>query len=475
MNTWTMHRPAFIGKDDDLLENHIATERHDKATSEIQAIKLRQLRRYESEQEDLREFFGAEADGLITLTLEVNVMDLLMAQRALAGLLPAWRVVREATYDAWRPALIEKHAVKVGPDAHDYVIKDGRQFWLDPHTGERLVLELEVADDPKYPFSEVRFRVSQRRHDWLCALIPQVEQWIDQHHFLRGQSLSAEGKIISFGTQTAWADVLLPEAARRAIEANCIGLLRHSALYRANGLPAKRGIILHGPPGTGKTMIGRALAQLIPATFIFCTPGMLEDAEDVRRVFEWGRRFAPSVLFFEDFDLIASERSSGRREMVGEFLNSLDGIEGSDGVIAIATTNDLRAIEPALKNRPNRFDVILEIPPLDRDLRCRFLLRWLRDRESCVNVEALASKTEGFTGAQLQELCRQATLVAIEQAIAAGSEPACLPLADAHFALAFDRTPARAKHPMGFRWDADEDNSSEENECDVDDVDDGDD
>lgn len=215
-------------------------------------------------------------------------------------------------------------------------------------------------------------------------------------------------------------------------------------------------------------MIGRALAQRCGVTFILCTPGMLEKPEDVTRLFGWGRRFAPSILFFEDFDLVAGSRHGGGsdREILGEFLTGLDGLDSAEGVITIATTNDLKAIEPALKDRPNRFDCVVEIPPMGEGERALFLSGWQerhRRREWAaavvppgepgepLDIPRLARQTAGFTGAQMQELCRLAVFEAVEESIGRGRvEAARLPLTDAHFVDAMKRLGVKRRRTVGF-------------------------
>jgi SpoVK/Ycf46/Vps4 family AAA+-type ATPase len=321
-----------------------------------------------------------------------------------------------------------------------------------------------VSDDRKNEESEVTFTVTTADHAWLNGLLPSLRKWKDANHFLRGRAFSAEGKFLR-PSPIAWDDVILPSELRTALQRNCIDLLKHAALYRANGVPLRRGIVLHGPPGTGKTTIGRLLAQRCGVTFVLCTPGMLEEAADVRRVFKWGRRFAPAILFFEDFDLVAPGRHGGAaRSILGEFLSCLDGLDSGEGVIAIATTNDLKAIEPALKDRPNRFDCVLEVPALSLENRVLYLERfrqWSMDTsepatvagatEHSFNSQVIAKATGAFTGAQMQELCRLAIFEAVEEHLASGAQEARrLPLATGHFEAALRRMGLRRKRAVGF-------------------------
>jgi len=169
-------------------------------------------------------------------------------------------------------------------------------------------------------------------------------------------------------------------------------------------------------------------------------------------VFAWARRFAPTILFFEDFDMVASERGGGGgEEILGEFLAGLDGLDTAEGIIAIATTNDLGAIEPALKDRPNRFDVVVEVPPLSEPLRAVFLRRWADGNGGGIDIDAIARRANGFTGAQLQELCRLAAFEAIAERIQKGdTEARRVPLAPGHFDRAFAKLGVKRKRTIGF-------------------------
>lgn len=415
--------------------------------------------RLEASVQDLREFFGEEAEDLVTVAWSISPMDLLMTQRALTALLEGWRIVRESRY-SWRSVeMVERYAVEVAPGQFDFLLREGRQFWLGPE-GQRLTIDLYVDEERESEDSEMTFCIPRTEHGWLCQLLPRLREWGDRNHFLRGQAFNAKGQFLKSGEETGWEDVILSPELRQAIQRNCIDLLAHAGLYKANGIPLKRGIVLYGPPGTGKTMIGRALARHCGVTFIYTTPGMLEEAADVRRVFDWGRRFAPSILFFEDFDLVAGHRDRGSRtEILGEFLAGLDGVDSGEGIITIATTNDLKAIEPALKDRPNRIDCVLEIPTLAAAERRCFLQGWLDRRGGTLDLALWVRRTRNYTGAQLQEFCRLAVFEAVEARIREGrtQEAGRLPLTDELFERAFAKLPRRGgKSRIGFVSDEDE-------------------
>ncbi len=434
-----------------MLHRQVLPQDETEGVGRLLELEIDRHLRMKAEEIDLREFFGpAEAETLISMSWSVNIMDLLMAQRALTALLKGWGIERERRYRPEGPQPVERLAVEVAPGRFDFLLRHGCQFWRGPDGG-RMVIDIWVDEERKCEDCDLIFSIPRRRYEWLRKLLPRLRRWMDGHHFLRRQSFDATGHFLR-PEPVDWNDVVLPPALEGAIRRNCIDLLGHRRLYIANGVPLRRGIVLHGPPGTGKTLIGRALARHCGVTFILSTPGMLEEGKDVRRVFEWGRRFAPTILFFEDFDLVARDRyDGGRGEIVGEFLSCLDGIDSKGGIITIATTNNLKAIEPALRDRPNRFDCVLEVPPMRLGERERFLKRWRVRHGGDFDAHQWARRTRRFTGAQMNELCRLAVFEAIEDRVAAGGRrPERLPLGDTHFARAIERFPRKANAPIGF-------------------------
>ncbi|GBD12253.1 ATP-dependent zinc metalloprotease FtsH [bacterium HR24] len=203
-------------------------------------------------------------------------------------------------------------------------------------------------------------------------------------------------------------------------------LLPH--VYHQLGIQGPRGILLHGPPGVGKTLLLRAIANEIDARFYYVSgPDIIgtyygEGEGNLRRIFGEAAHNAPAIIFFDEIDSIAPRRSvastQAEARLVSQLLALLDGLHQMDGVVAIATTNRLDSLEPALR-RPGRFDCEVYIGPPDQHGRLEILR--IHTREMPLSPDAaeflpeLAARTHGFVGADLMELCREAGLSALRR------------------------------------------------------------
>jgi hypothetical protein len=172
------------------------------------------------------------------------------------------------------------------------------------------------------------------------------------------------------------ADVGGLEAAKGELEMIRLAV-RDPEAFSAWGARPPRGILLFGPPGTGKTMLARALAREAGARFIHVKATDVvskwygEAERKLQEAFDWARQERPSVLFFDEIDAIAPEREGAHEathRLVSTFLENLDGLELSEGVIVVAATNRPESVDPAL-TRPGRFDRLVEVPLPDRAAR----------------------------------------------------------------------------------------------------------
>ncbi|BCU67231.1 ATPase AAA [Sulfolobales archaeon HS-7] len=203
--------------------------------------------------------------------------------------------------------------------------------------------------------------------------------------------------------------------------------LKYPKVFENSGITPPKGILLFGPPGTGKTLLAKAVATEAAANFIairgpeIMSKWVGESEKAVRQVFERARQASPAIVFFDEIDSIAATRgydtSSGVTErIVNQLLSEMDGIVPLNKVVVIAATNRPDIIDPALL-RPGRFDRLVYVPPPDRSARLEILKVHTRKvpLDNSVNLETIAEKTEGYTGADLEALVREAVMTALRE------------------------------------------------------------
>jgi len=224
-----------------------------------------------------------------------------------------------------------------------------------------------------------------------------------------------------------WADIGGLEEVKEELREVVEYPLKFSEAYENVGIEPPKGILLFGPPGTGKTMLAKAVATESGANFIAVRgPEILskwvgESEKAIREIFRKARQAAPTIIFFDEIDAIAPMRGissdSGVTErIVNQLLAEMDGIEKLENVIIIAATNRPDILDPALL-RPGRFDRLIYVPPPDKNARKDILRVHTRNVSLAedVSLDELAEKTEGYTGADIAALVREATLRAIRE------------------------------------------------------------
>jgi transitional endoplasmic reticulum ATPase len=217
----------------------------------------------------------------------------------------------------------------------------------------------------------------------------------------------------------------LHEAIRRIREMVELPL-KHPELFKRLGIEPPKGVLLYGPPGCGKTLLARAVANETDAHFIAINgPEIMskfygESEQRLREVFEEAKKHPSAIIFIDEIDAIAPKREEVTGEVekrvVAQLLALMDGLEARGNVIVIGATNRVNAIDPALR-RPGRFDREIEIGVPDKEGRYEILVIHTRNMPLAedVDLKRLAEMTHGYAGADLAALCREAAMKALRR------------------------------------------------------------
>src|SRR3954471_9098723 len=204
--------------------------------------------------------------------------------------------------------------------------------------------------------------------------------------------------------------------------------LRHPEVFAHLGIDAPKGVLLHGPPGCGKTLLARAVASETDATFFSVSgPEIIhklygESEAKLRQIFEEAKKRAPSIVFLDELDSIAPRRDQAvgevEKRVVAQLLALMDGIDARGQIVVIGGTTLPNALDPALR-RPGRFDreIVIGIP----DVAGRREMLEIHTRgmplAADVSISRLAEITHGFTGADVAALCREAAMAALRRVL----------------------------------------------------------
>jgi cell division protease FtsH len=209
--------------------------------------------------------------------------------------------------------------------------------------------------------------------------------------------------------------VVLPEAVMEVVERNVLGLLKHGETLRQSGRGTRHGVLFHGKPGTGKTLMVRYLAQACPEHTVILLTG--RQLGLIRESCAIAKLLAPSMVILEDVDLIAEERTQNKcAALLHELLDEMDGIGRKADCIFLLTTNRAEILEPALAARPGRIDQAIEFPLPDKACRQRLFQLFGRGLDLAnADLPHWVEQTDGVSPAFLEELLRKAALLAAER------------------------------------------------------------
>ena len=233
-----------------------------------------------------------------------------------------------------------------------------------------------------------------------------------------------------------WEDIGALEDAKQELKEAVEWPLKFGKVFDHMNAKPPKGILLYGPPGTGKTMLAKAVATESEANFIavkgpeFLNKWVGESEKAVRETFRKARQASPCVIFMDEIDSIAPERGSGNGDsnvterVISQMLTEMDGLESLNNVVVIAATNRPDIMDPALL-RPGRFDKSIFIGPPDKESRKAIFGIHTKNRPLAddVDLEELADKTDGCTGADIAAICNEAVMNAVRHLISENPEP----------------------------------------------------
>ncbi|ELZ41395.1 ATPase AAA [Halorubrum saccharovorum DSM 1137] len=247
---------------------------------------------------------------------------------------------------------------------------------------------------------------------------------------MKGIEPSALREVFVEVPDVSWDQVGGLEGTKERLRETIQWPLEYPEVFEELDMEAAKGVLMYGPPGTGKTLLAKAVANEAESNFISIKgPELLnkfvgESEKGVREVFSKARENAPTIVFFDEIDSIATERGknsgdSGVGErVVSQLLTELDGLESLEDVVVIATTNRPDLIDSALL-RPGRLDRHVHVPVPDEDARRKILEVHTRNKPLAddVDLDAIARKAEGYVGADIEAVAREASMNASREFI----------------------------------------------------------
>lgn len=318
--------------------------------------------------------------------------------------------------------------------------------------GELRMVLLLRGSDQRGPQPDVQLEIAATDRAAARRALAEIRELGLRHSVYRRQVVSFDpevfgprrGGLLAFQPRPELAreQLVLPDGLLDGIEQQIVGIARHRELLLAHGQHLKRGVLLYGAPGVGKTHTVRYLISGLPEmTVIILSATALRFIQEACSI---ARDLQPSMLIIEDVDLIAEERGAhpGQNPLLFQLLNEMDGLRDDVDVTFVLTTNRVDVLEPALASRPGRIDHAVQLPLPDAAGR-RALIEVYRGglELELTDPDAVIQRTEGVTASFIKELLRRATLIAVEsESSDRGDEPwsGTLRLTDRHLHAALD-------------------------------------
>ena len=281
------------------------------------------------------------------------------------------------------------------------------RFVTHTDTQRKYVIKQSIDCD-----GDVRCDVYHNACDGDQDLVRRIEEFADSHGPMKGGVCTVSGKFLC-RDESVSEKIVLSEGQKDVVDRHIISFIDNIHTYVERGLPNSRGVLIAGPPGTGKTMLCKAIVGDTKLSTIMVSGDLVDKPGAISAVYYMARRVSPSLVIIEDLDTLGGQhRQQQQHPFLSEYLNALNGTENNEGVFTIATTNLVGELDPALSDRPGRFDVIMRMETPDRDLRGK-LLDSLSDSFNIAedaSIASIARRSDGLTGAWLREVLITAEL-----------------------------------------------------------------
>ena len=327
--------------------------------------------------------------------------------------------IDEKLYDEVKVRLIDELLEELAEVTHGFVGADLAALAREAAMAalRRLIQEGKIDFEAEHIPKEVLEELKVTRRDFYEAL-KMVEP-------------SALREVLLEVPNVRWSDIGGLEDVKEELREAVEWPLKYPEAFQGLGITPPKGILLYGPPGTGKTLLAKAVANESEANFIAIKgPEVLskwvgESEKNIREIFRKARQAAPTVIFIDEIDAIAPRRGTDVNRvtdrLINQLLTEMDGIQENSGVVVIGATNRPDIIDPALL-RPGRFDRLILVPAPDEKARLEIFKVHTRKVPLAedINLEELAKKTEGYTGADIEAVVREAAMLAMRRALQEG-------------------------------------------------------
>ncbi len=421
--------PEVVEKDDYDVSDNLNTTKGPVPFESIDRFisQLRESLRGDKKDNNLFRFLleknpDAEIEKSKAYLSKLNIITLLAIQRVLQK----HYEIHDTWQDPWEDVEAANEVeVTVGYDKFVTCYEHGVIELTNKKTNNRLTMFINT--DTNKSFYKV---YSIDGTGEAALLVKRVEQSVKKNNLYKNKTFTLErvyglGLIPKFmkGSTTTAQDVIIPKDINDVIQANVIDIFERADEYNKAKIPLKRGVMLEGPPGNGKTTLVKYLENRLAGkvTIIYVTDGAIGGASDITSIYTLARDYAPSLVILEDIDTIGLTREKGANSFTSELLGQLDGFEVLEGVVTLATTNHANLIDDALKNRPSRFDRRLKIPMPGEEAREAMLTRFLKDKDivlSQEDIKFLSGKhTKELSGAMLKEAVISAKMIALQTGV----------------------------------------------------------